>query len=40
MELITYDDGPVIIDLLQAVDAAGNNNARTILEREVNNMTT
>ena len=32
--------GPVIIDLPQAVDAAGNNNARAMLERDVNNMTT
>ncbi len=31
--------GPVIIDLPQAVDAAGNNNARAMLERDVNNMT-
>ena len=31
--------GPVIIDLPQAVDAAGNNNARSMLERDVNNMT-
>ena len=31
--------GPVIIDLPQAVDAAGNNNARMMLERDVNNMT-
>ena len=30
--------GPVIIDLPQAVDAAGNNNARSMLERDVNNM--
>lgn len=32
-------DGPVIIDLPQAVDAAANNNARSMLERDVNNMT-
>jgi RIO kinase 1 len=32
--------GPVIIDLPQAVDAAANNNARKMLERDVNNMTT
>ena len=32
-------DGPVIIDLPQAVDAAGNNNASIMLERDVNNMT-
>ena len=31
-------DGPVIIDLPQAVNAAGNNNAFQILERDVNNM--
>ena len=30
--------GPVIIDLPQAVDAAGNNNARMMLERDVANM--
>ncbi len=31
-------DGPVIIDLPQAVDAVGNNNARMMLERDVSNM--
>jgi RIO kinase 1 len=31
-------DGPVIIDLPQAVDAAGNNNAFAMFERDVNNM--
>lgn len=31
-------DGPVIIDLPQAVDAAANNNARMMLERDVGNM--
>jgi RIO kinase 1 len=31
-------DGPVIIDLPQAVNAAGNNNAYAMLERDVNNM--
>jgi len=31
--------GPVIIDLPQAVDAAGNNNAHSMLARDVNNMT-
>jgi RIO kinase 1 len=31
--------GPVIIDLPQAVDAAGNNNAESMLHRDVNNMT-
>ncbi len=30
--------GPVIIDLPQAVDAAANNNAAAMLERDVNNM--
>ncbi|WP_417527680.1 PA4780 family RIO1-like protein kinase [Marinomonas shanghaiensis] len=30
--------GPVIIDLPQAVDAAANNNAEWMLERDVNNM--
>lgn len=33
-------DGPVIIDLPQAVDAAGNNNASAMLERDVANLTT
>lgn len=32
-------NGPVIIDLPQAVDAAANNNAKRMLERDVNNMT-
>jgi len=31
-------DGPVIIDLPQAVNAAGNNNACAMLERDVNNI--
>jgi RIO kinase 1 len=31
-------DGPVIIDLPQAVNAAGNNNAFAMLQRDVNNM--
>jgi RIO kinase 1 len=31
-------DGPVIIDLPQAVDAAGNNHAATMLERDVGNL--
>jgi len=31
--------GPVIIDLPQAVNAAGNNHAFSMLERDVNNMT-
>lgn len=33
-------EGPVIIDLPQAVDAAGNNHAGRMLERDVDNMTT
>jgi RIO kinase 1 len=33
-------DGPVIIDLPQAVNAASNNNAFAMLERDVNNITT
>jgi RIO kinase 1 len=33
-------EGPVIIDLPQAVDAAGNNNAGAMLERDVANLTT
>ncbi len=32
------ENGPVIIDLPQAVDAAGNNNAKDMLDRDVNNM--
>jgi RIO kinase 1 len=31
--------GPVIIDMPQAVDAAANNNAKSMLERDVNNIT-
>jgi len=31
--------GPVIIDLPQAVNASGNNNAKAMLERDVSNMT-
>lgn len=31
--------GPVIIDMPQAVDAAGNNNAKSMLERDINNVT-
>ncbi|PHV12663.1 PA4780 family RIO1-like protein kinase [Chitinimonas sp. BJB300] len=33
-------DGPVIIDLPQAVDAAGNNNAGQMLQRDVDNLRT
>lgn len=32
-------DGPVVIDLPQAVNAAGNNNAKAMLARDVNNIT-
>lgn len=38
--VLVDDYGPVIIDLPQAVDAAANNNAYAMLERDVNNMTT
>ena len=38
--VLVDDYGPVIIDLPQVVDAAGNNNAQWMLERDVNNMTT
>ena len=37
--VLVDEDGPVIIDLPQAVNAAGNNNARAMLERDVGNMT-
>ncbi|MBN58679.1 MAG: PA4780 family RIO1-like protein kinase [Thalassolituus sp.] len=37
--VLVDDYGPVIIDLPQAVDAAGNNNAFAMLERDVRNMT-
>lgn len=37
--VLVDDLGPVIIDLPQAVDASGNNNAQAMLERDVNNMT-
>lgn len=37
--VLVGEDGPVIIDLPQAVDAAGNNNARAMLSRDVDNMT-
>jgi RIO kinase 1 len=33
-------DGPVIIDLPQAVNAAGNNNAAVMLQRDADNITT
>jgi RIO kinase 1 len=31
--------GPVVIDMPQAVDAAGNNNAKSMLERDIGNVT-
>lgn len=37
--VLVDEHGPVIIDLPQAVDAAANNNAQAMLERDVNNMT-
>ena len=36
--VLVGSDGPVIIDLPQAIDAAANNNARMLLERDVANM--
>ncbi|OUS36238.1 serine protein kinase RIO [Oleispira antarctica] len=36
--VLVDDYGPVIIDLPQAVDAAANNHAKSMLERDVNNM--
>lgn len=37
--VLMTDSGPVIIDLPQAVDAAGNNHAQAMLTRDVSNMT-
>ena len=37
--VLVDDYGPVIIDLPQAVNAAGNNHARAMLERDINNIT-
>lgn len=34
--ILVDENGPVIIDLPQAVDAAANNNAEAMLERDVN----
>lgn len=36
--ILVGSDGPVIIDLPQAIDAAGNSNAAEMLERDVNNL--
>ena len=38
--VLVGSDGPVIIDLPQAVDAAANNNAAGMLKRDVANITT
>lgn len=38
--VLVDSNGPVIIDLPQAVDAAGNNNAAVMLQRDANNLTT
>jgi RIO kinase 1 len=38
--VLAGSEGPVIIDLPQAVDAAGNNHAKSMLERDVLNLTT
>ena len=37
--VLAGSDGPVIIDLPQAVDAAGNNSAGIMLQRDVDNLT-
>ena len=37
--VLVGSDGPVIIDLPQAVDAAGNNSAGIMLQRDVDNLT-
>ena len=37
--VLVNEEGPVIIDLPQAVDAAGNNHAKSMLSRDVRNMT-
>ena len=37
--VLVAEDGPVIIDFPQVVDAGGNNAARTMLLRDVNNLT-
>lgn len=38
--ILVDSNGPVIIDLPQAIDAAANNNARKMLERDVDNLAT
>ena len=37
--VLVDEDGPVIIDLPQVVDAAANNHARSMLERDVDRIT-
>jgi RIO kinase 1 len=37
--VLVNEDGPVIIDLPQAVNASGNNNAQAMLQRDVRNVT-
>ena len=37
--VLVDEEGPIIIDLPQAVDAAANNNAKSMLDRDVQNMT-
>ena len=37
--VLVGSEGPVIIDLPQAIDAAGNNNARSMFERDIDNLT-
>jgi len=37
--VLQNEEGPVIIDLPQAVNAAGNNNAKSMLQRDVRNIT-
>lgn len=37
--ILVDEDGPVIIDLPQAVDASANNNARAMLERDIKKVT-
>jgi RIO kinase 1 len=37
--VLVDDYGPVIIDLPQAVNAAGNNHAKSMLTRDVDNIT-
>lgn len=38
--VLVADDGPVIIDLPQVIDAAGNNNAKRLFVRDVDNLAT